>query len=239
LAIRSRESNLCNMLADMIRSYYEADIVFVNSGSVRCDRVIPATCTVDSPSKEPLTVRDLVDILPFDNALVMKHVSSMALIAALENAFSDSHEDGRFLQFAGLKVVADWDMPEGSRVCEVYYTPLDRTTDLPRRIYATDETDSRIAMVEFIADGFDGYACLKDQQTLIDEESAITDTQLLLRTLGYWGNHGNSGTVDNDERVVRSRQSIIQGSEDGFPVVGPQNDGRIAFKPGTLVSQPE
>lgn len=237
LAIRSRESNLCNMLADMVRSYYEADIAFVNSGSVRCDRIIPATTTDELPAKDPLTVRDLMDILPFDNALVVKHVSSAALITALENAFSDSHTDGRFLHFAGLTVVADWEKPEGSRVCELYYTPLDGATESPRRIYATDEKCFRIAMVAFIADGFDGYSCLEDQQTLIDEESAMTDTQLLLRTFGYWSHKGNDATVDDDdddEGIVRSRRSIVSRSKDGIPVVGPQKQGRIAFRPMPL-----
>jgi 5'-nucleotidase len=51
LRIRNYETNLGNLLADVIRAYYDTDIAFVNSGSVRCDRIIPDGV---------LTVRDVV-----------------------------------------------------------------------------------------------------------------------------------------------------------------------------------
>lgn len=38
--IRSRETNLGNMLADAVRAFYDTGIAFVNSGGVRCDRVV-------------------------------------------------------------------------------------------------------------------------------------------------------------------------------------------------------
>lgn len=40
--IRTAETNLSNLLADAVRAYYDTNIAFVNSGSVRCDRIIPA-----------------------------------------------------------------------------------------------------------------------------------------------------------------------------------------------------
>lgn len=44
---RTFETNLGNMLADAVRAYYDTDIAFVNSGSIRCDRIIPeGVCTV-------------------------------------------------------------------------------------------------------------------------------------------------------------------------------------------------
>lgn len=41
--IRSRETNLGNMLADAVRAFYDTEISFVNSGGVRCDRIVEAT----------------------------------------------------------------------------------------------------------------------------------------------------------------------------------------------------
>lgn len=41
--IRSEETNLGNMLADAVRAYYATDIAFINSGGVRCDRIIEQT----------------------------------------------------------------------------------------------------------------------------------------------------------------------------------------------------
>lgn len=40
--VRTRETNMGNMLADAVRTYYNADIAFINSGSLRCDRIIDA-----------------------------------------------------------------------------------------------------------------------------------------------------------------------------------------------------
>ena len=42
-----------------------------------------------------------------------------------------------------------------------------------------------IAMVSFIASGFDGYHCFKDEESLVDAEGAMTDTSLMLQILGY------------------------------------------------------
>lgn len=49
--IRNSETNLGNLLADAVRAYYNTEIAFVNSGSVRCDRVV---------SEGELTVRDII-----------------------------------------------------------------------------------------------------------------------------------------------------------------------------------
>lgn len=49
--IRNTETNLGNLLADAARAYYDSDIAFVNSGSIRCDRVV---------SEGELTVRDII-----------------------------------------------------------------------------------------------------------------------------------------------------------------------------------
>lgn len=40
--IRTEETNLGNMVADAVRAYYNTDIAFMNSGSLRCDRIVEA-----------------------------------------------------------------------------------------------------------------------------------------------------------------------------------------------------
>lgn len=95
--VRSQESNLGNMLADMVRAFYAVDVGLVNSGSIRCDKVVQPTIGTGGMAS-PLTVRDLIEIVPFDNTVVVKRVTGDVLIRALENSFSDAHTDGRFLQ---------------------------------------------------------------------------------------------------------------------------------------------
>lgn len=54
--IRSQETNLGNMLADAVRAFYGTEIAFVNSGGIRCDRVVEPT----SSTKGALCVKDIV-----------------------------------------------------------------------------------------------------------------------------------------------------------------------------------
>lgn len=226
--VRSRETNLCNMLADMVRAYYDIDIALVNSGSVRCDKLIPATT-----AGAALTVRDMINILPFNNALMVKRISSDSLLEALENSVSDAHTDGRFLHFAGLSIVANWTQPEGSRVLEVWYHPQGNKP--PQRVKRGDTRTFTVAMVAFIAEGFDGYTCFQDQETLVGEEGAMTDTELLLRILGYTSDdsatndHGNA--EEEEQRIERARLAVIKkwDPKSNLPLVAPCSEGRIRF----------
>jgi hypothetical protein len=81
---------------------------------------------------------------------------------------------------SGLRVVANWRRPEGNRIREVYFKP---SSGELRRInpYQT----YTVAMVSFIASGFDGYHCFKEEETLVDTEGAMTDTNLVLQIFGY------------------------------------------------------
>ncbi|KAJ2906404.1 5'-nucleotidase [Zalerion maritima] len=225
--IRSQETNLGNMLADAARAFYNTDISFVNSGAVRCDRILPAS-SLDSP----LTVRDAIDILPFYNCIVVKKLPGKILREALENSFSDRHLDGRFLQISGLSVIVSWGCPEGQRVKEAWWSPSG--VDGEKRPLEGDRWYD-VAMTQFIADGFDGYTCFKDGETVLDAEGAMTDTELLLEVLGrgveaegdlrHKGNEGDKA----EEGVRRSRAAVLKGYSDehGLPVVEPVVDGRI------------
>ncbi|KAK2841654.1 hypothetical protein FQN49_006042 [Arthroderma sp. PD_2] len=250
--IRSEETNLGNMLADAVRAFYDTDIAFINSGGVRCDRIIRQT-----NGHNALKVKDIIDIVPFDNAFVVKSIRGATLLIALENSVSDSHTDGRFLQVSGMRFTASWQRPEGSRVLEAYFQPEPKVLEKidPERMYT-------IAMVSFIATGFDGYDCFKHEKTLVDAESAMTDTSLMLQVFRHSisedrnsdasklnddASNSNqntdageeigesSETEEEDDRteqgVRRARESIITGYDgvDGLPVISPAIDGRLIF----------
>lgn len=53
--IRRQETNLGNMLADAVRAFYDTDIAFINSGGVRCDRIIAET-----NGNNALKVKDII-----------------------------------------------------------------------------------------------------------------------------------------------------------------------------------
>ncbi|DAA76892.1 TPA_exp: putative 5'-nucleotidase [Trichophyton benhamiae CBS 112371] len=238
--IRSQETNLGNMLADAVRAFYDTDIAFINSGGVRCDRIIAET-----NGNNALKVKDIIDIMPFDNAFVVKRVGGATLLSALENSVSDSHTDGRFLQVSGMRFKASWQRPEGSRVLESFFEPKAGELEEinPGRTYT-------IAMVSFIATGFDGYDCFKAEETLVDAESAMTDTSLMLQIFRHSrksnsvqnrvtnnadGNVEARSDAAGDDKtemgVKRAMEAIITGYDDidGLPIVSPDIDNRLTF----------
>ncbi|KAL8727196.1 MAG: hypothetical protein Q9166_006233, partial [cf. Caloplaca sp. 2 TL-2023] len=240
--IRSQETNLGNLIADAVREFYGTDIAIVNSGGIRCDRVIEPRANGETTA---LTVKDMIerisntfslvpDILPFDNPFVVKRVHGTHLLNALSNSLSNAHTDGRFLQLSGLRISASWHRPEHDRLITAHYCPRGSSTTpiAPEQTYT-------VAMVSFIAAGFDGYSGFKAAETVVGEEGAMTDTGLLLRVLGY-GDRAEeaarekkkSGVDDTDEGVARARGAIIVAYDpaDGLPVVGPAVDGRIGFQ---------
>ncbi|KAK7917318.1 hypothetical protein PG985_010926 [Apiospora marii] len=103
--VRSRESNLGIMLSDKVRAFYAVDAGLVNSGNIRPDKV--AQATVDTNEGLPLAVRDLIEMLPFNNTIVVKRIAEDVLLCALENTLSDIHISGRFLEYSGFRVAAD------------------------------------------------------------------------------------------------------------------------------------
>ncbi|OAQ97734.1 hypothetical protein LLEC1_00420 [Akanthomyces lecanii] len=218
--IRSQETNLGNMLADAVRAFYDTDIGFVNSGAVRCDRII------ECENGAPLSIRDVIEMSPFDNAFVVKRVGGRVLAQALENSVSDAHTDGRFMQLCGLSMRLDWRQPEGSRVDEILFHPQNgRAQPLEMdRMYT-------VTMVDFIGSGFDGYTCFRDCETLVDTEGAITDTNLLLEIFKPSKDDvDESGVADHHATgIQRARAAIVSGchTEDALPIVSPVVEGRI------------
>ncbi|KAJ9284626.1 hypothetical protein DTO021C3_7753 [Paecilomyces variotii] len=231
--VRRQETNLGNMIADAVRGFYDTDIAFFNSGAIRCDRLLDSSL----PGGRPLRVRDIIDICPFDNALIVKRTSGRVLYHAIENSLGDMHMDGRFLQVSGLRIVATWKKKAGERVIDIFFfiegpgTTTTTTTKLekvdPSRMYT-------VALAGFIARGYDGYTMFPEEETIVNEEAAMTDTSLMLRIFGHGEEESDGDRSRNDHHVKgveRARKSIIIGrnDSDGLPVVNPRVDDRIRF----------
>ncbi|KAL8817151.1 MAG: hypothetical protein Q9223_003966 [Gallowayella weberi] len=232
--IRSKETNLGNLIADAVRAFYDSDIALVNSGGIRCDRIIKPTTNGKNIA---LTVKDMIDILPFTNPFVVKRLSGTQILRALENSLSDAHTDGRFFQLSGLRITASWSLPSMQRLLNAHFVPHYESGALvpidPKQTYT-------VAMVFFIAAGFDGYVDMVETETLVSEEGAMTDTGLMMKILGYESEQGGSGGQDEkktegddetDAGIQRARKAIVIGhdSNDGLPIVGPKEDRRIEF----------
>ncbi len=155
LSSRTIETNMGNFVADVYRDAVGADVALINGGSIRADFLF---------EPGPLTKRDVLSIMPFNNQIVKLKIKGKLLREALEHGVSRSAEDyepGQFPQVSGISFTFDAAKPPGSRVTEV----------LVNRQPLKDDADYTLATSPFLASGGDGYAVLKGA-TMIDDPAA-------------------------------------------------------------------
>ncbi len=160
--VRMKESNLANEIADSQRAFLDADIAFQNGGGVRA-----------SIKTGPITVGDIIAVLPFDNKLMKVEVDGKTVREALENGVKPyPSAAGQFLQVSGLRYTFDPAKPAGSRIVDVTMdngSPLD-----PAKKYT-------VVINDFMAGGGDGYSMLKCTGVGANDP----DVKLLLMTNYY------------------------------------------------------
>ena len=163
--VRTQESAVGNLVADLVRGSVGADVALINGGGLRGSAVTPAG---------PLTRGDILKILPFANKIVKIEVTGEALRAALENGLSQVEQSaGRFPQVSGLRYTFDPKKPANSRLTSVSIggKPL----DLQARY--------SLATFDFILGGGDGYTAFKGAKVLVAPEMGPMDSDVLLERL--------------------------------------------------------
>ena len=163
--LRTSETNVGDFVADAMRARLQADVAVLNGGGIRGDRVIPPG---------PLTRRDVLVLLPFNNVVMKLAVSGAQLREALEQGLSRvEREGGGFLQVSGLRVAYDPRRPAGRRVlaAEVGGMALD-----PQRSYTA-------AVLDWVARGGDGVTALQNGRVLIDAMSGPQLSDVVLDTI--------------------------------------------------------
>lgn len=165
---RSRETNLGSFIADAYRKALNADVALYNGGSIRAGKIF---------SPGPLSKRDVMAILPYENPIVKIEVTGATLRAALEHGVSRSAEEkepGRFPQVSGLRFTFDARRPAGSRVLsvEVNGQPLD-----DKKIY-------QLATNTFLAlKGGDGYTMFSGARFLVDPENGPVEPVVVMNAI--------------------------------------------------------
>jgi 5'-nucleotidase len=163
--VRTQESAVGDLIADLARAAMDADVALINGGGIRGDTVVPAG---------PLRRGDVLRILPFANKVVKLDVSGMALREALENGLSQVEKAaGRFPQVSGIRYVFDPSRPAGSRLVSatVNGQPLD------------EKAHYTLATFDFILGGGDDYTMLRPVNVLVKPENGPMDSDLLLDRL--------------------------------------------------------
>ncbi len=154
-SVRTRETNIGNLIADAMRKAVGADITITNGGGIRGDRTYDAGTV--------LTRKDVLTELPFGNVTVLLELSGADVLAALENGVSQVEDKaGRFPQVSGLDFTYDPAAAAGSRVVEVR---------IGGKALVRSKT-YKVATNDYMAGGGDGYAALKNGKALIDASGA-------------------------------------------------------------------
>jgi 5'-nucleotidase / UDP-sugar diphosphatase len=136
-SVRRRETNLGNLIADIMRSESKADVTMINGGGIRA-----------SIKKGEARVRDFYNALPFDNYIVAIRITGRQMKDALEHGVSAiEEEEGRFPQVSGLAFKFSRSGKIGTRIQEILVAG--KPVDL--------EKEYLVATSDFLAAGGDGY----------------------------------------------------------------------------------
>ncbi len=143
------------------------DVALTNGGGLRA--------SIDAG---PVTMGEVLTVLPFQNTLSTFRVSGATLRAALENGVSQIEEGGgRFPQVAGMTFAVDAAAAPGARVSDVRIggAPLD-----PDALYGVVSND-------YLRNGGDGYAMFVDAEDAYDYGPDLADVtaEYLIRTGPY------------------------------------------------------
>ncbi|KAF8184960.1 Metallo-dependent phosphatase-like protein [Mycena galopus ATCC 62051] len=185
--IRTEESAAGNWFADVIRHAYDdslamkgcggADGVFVCAGTFRGDSIY---------GPGPITLGDILEILPFEDPIIVLELDGSMIWDALEASMSTwPAQEGRFPVISGFSVSWDSRRSPGERVLGVWLLMEIEDSDLGHDaaggsthrlvdgppISRTSDQTYKIVTRSYMAEGHDGFTALRRGTPLIDDES--------------------------------------------------------------------
>lgn len=210
--VRTNECEVGNLLTDIMRNEVEADFAILNSGTLRTDSIVP---------QGYFTMKDLFNLLPFEDLTCKTEVTGKMMRQAMENGVSQwpKHE-GRFPQISGFSFTFDPNLPPGARVTEISVNgkPMDEN-----KTYT-------LACKPYISiDGKDGYDCFLGAKSLISlEECQVNSTSFAnylrrLAVIQIWKHSMESPTHETDisdpsTSLSQHKDPILNTVEDAIAV---------------------
>ncbi|TNC71513.1 bifunctional metallophosphatase/5'-nucleotidase [Rubellimicrobium roseum] len=160
---RAVECEMGNLVAEAMLARVAdqgVTIAIANGGGLRA-----------SIDQGPVTMGEVLTVLPFQNTLSTFQTDGQTIIDALENGASQIEEQGgRFAQVAGLMYSIDLSQPAGSRVSDVMvllggdaWAPID-----PAATYG-------VVTNNYVRTGGDGYAMFVDAENAYDFGPDLAD----------------------------------------------------------------
>lgn len=136
--VRRAETNLGNLIADIMRETSGAEIAIINGGGIRT-----------GIKRGEIKVKDVYSVLPFNNYILAIKLKGSEIKEALEHGLSAIEESsGRFPQVSGIRFIYDLNAEVGSRVREIYIS--EKPIEMEREYI--------VAINDFLAAGGDGYS---------------------------------------------------------------------------------
>lgn len=163
-SVRRNETPLGNLITDgMLKKAREFDpdvmMALQNGGGIRT-----------SIDEGPITIGEIMKVLPFGNTLALMDISGAELKQAFEVSLGQyPNENGGFLHVSGAKVTFDSSKPAGERVISIQYRNVNGNLE-----EINNEVTYTIATNAFTAKGGDGY----DMFAKAYEEGRVTDLGL-------------------------------------------------------------
>ncbi|XP_062137033.1 mannosylglucosyl-3-phosphoglycerate phosphatase isoform X2 [Drosophila sulfurigaster albostrigata] len=153
--VRTQETNLGNWVCDVVLAAVGADVVIINGGTFRSDRIHPVGA---------FTMGDLVNVIPMRDPLILLEVKGSVLWQALENGVSAYPKlEGRFPQVAGISFAFDPQAAPGKRIDPQLIQVGDEYLNL--------EQTYKLCVKSYIFMGCDGYTMFKDAKVLMDDDA--------------------------------------------------------------------
>ncbi|HEX9857661.1 MAG TPA: 5'-nucleotidase C-terminal domain-containing protein [Paracoccaceae bacterium] len=181
---RAMECPMGNLIAEAMLDRVKGQgvtIAIQNGGGVRA--------SIDAG---PVTMGEVLTVLPFQNTLSTFEATGAMVLEALENGVSQVEEGaGRFPQVAGLKYTFDPAQPAGSRVSDVLVMEGDAWVPLdPAKTYG-------VVSNNYVRGGGDGYKVFVNASNAYDFGPDLADV-----TAEYMAQHGPY-TPMTDGRITR------------------------------------
>jgi 5'-nucleotidase len=242
--VRTKETNIANFCASVLARATGADVVILNSGSIRADRIIPAGL---------LKVHDLCDLLPSTDSVAVVAITGEKLLSALENGVSQYPAmEGRFPCVDGVRFAFDPSNPPGSRIVKgsVYVRDRVHCSDYAGTVHRRGETKQHpikekiqtqfspleitqlyhVCSKSYLLAGKDGYDALKDAPVVLGEELCPVLPTLLrncfteIAVMRRWEGLTTQRTVIKAANIFKT---AIASSEVDPYAIAPTVDGRI------------
>ncbi len=175
--VRNRETNLGNLIADLMLRKVQPDggqIAILNAGSIG-----------KSISVGDVTLARVIEVLPFDNTIARVDLTGAQILQALENAVSQvsllnpNNSAGRFVQVSGLSFTWTPSAPVGSRILSAKVQYSSTSSAGPPTEFGFTPIDPatihRVVTNNFMLVGGDGFAVFTAGMNQYDTGFTLTD----------------------------------------------------------------